>query len=179
MTALGKPLHAAATPTILPVRMIQRAIAALDRIPYWPIALSARVFPAAVFWQSGQTKVTGFSLKPSAIVLFEDEYRLPLIDPGVAATAAALAEHLLPVLLVIGLASRLSAAALLLMTAVIEVFVYPDAWPIHGVWATCFLLVIARGPGLLSLDHLIARRYSWRRVRRSAVVAEKSDMTLP
>ncbi len=69
------------------------------------------------------------------------------------------AEHLFPVLLVIGLASRFSATALLLMTAVIEVFVYPDAWPIHGVWATCFLIVIARGPGLLSLDHLIARRY--------------------
>lgn len=159
MTALDKPLHAAATPTILPVRIIQRAIAALDRIPYWPIALAARVFPAAVFWQSGQTKVAGFSLKPSAITLFEDEYRLLLIDPAIAATAAAVAEHLFPVLLVIGLASRLSATALLLMTAAIEIFVYPDAWPTHGVWATCFLIVIARGPGLISLDHLIARKY--------------------
>jgi putative oxidoreductase len=159
MTALDKPLDAPATPSVLPVRIIQRTIAALDRIPYWPIALAARVFPAAVFWQSGQTKITGFSLKPSAIVLFEDEYRLPLIDPEIAATAAAVAEHVFPVLLVIGLASRFSAMALLLMTAVIEVFVYPDAWPTHGVWATCFLIVIARGPGLLSLDHLIARRY--------------------
>ncbi|MES2196189.1 MAG: DoxX family protein [Pseudomonadota bacterium] len=159
MTALGKPLHVAATPTFLPVRIIQRAMAALDRIPYWPIALAARIFPAAVFWQSGQTKVAGFSLKPSAIALFENEYRLPLVDPEIAATATAVAEHLFPVLLVIGLASRFSAMALLLMTAVIEVFVYPDAWPIHGVWATCFLIVIARGPGLLSLDHLIARRY--------------------
>ena len=159
MTALGKPLHTAATPTISPVRIIQRTMAALDRIPYWPIALAARVFPAAVFWQSGQTKVSGFSLKPSAIALFEDEYRLPLLDPEIAAHAAAIAEHLFPVLLVIGLASRFSAMALLLMTAVIEVFVYPDAWPTHGVWATCFLVVIARGPGLLSLDHLIARRY--------------------
>jgi len=158
MTDLGKPLHAAATPTILPMRIIQRTIAGLDRIPYWPIALSARIFPAMMFWQSGQTKVAGFRLKPSAIALFEDEYRLPLIDPGIAASAAAFAEHLFPVLLVFGLASRISAMALLFMTAVIEVFVYPDAWPIHGVWATCFLIVIARGPGLLSLDHLIARR---------------------
>ena len=62
MTAIGKPLHAAATPTILPVRIIQRAIAALDRIPYWLIALCARIFPAAVFWQSGQTKVAGWQL---------------------------------------------------------------------------------------------------------------------
>ena len=159
MTALGKPLHTAATPTISPARIIQRTMAALDRIPYWPIALAARIFPAMVFWQSGQTKVSGFSLKPSAIALFEDEYRLPLLDPEIAAHAAAIAEHLFPVLLVIGLASRFSAMALLLMTAVIEVFVYPDAWPTHGVWATCFLVVIARGPGLLSLDHLIARRY--------------------
>lgn len=158
MTALDKPLQAAA-PTILPVRIVQRTIAALERIPYWPIALAARIFPAAVFWQSGQTKVAGFSLKPSAIALFEDEYRLPLLDPEIAATAAAIAEHLFPVLLVIGLASRFSAIALLLMTAVIEVFVYPDAWPTHGVWAACFLIVIARGPGLLSLDHLIASRY--------------------
>jgi len=159
MTVLGKPLHATAAPIILPVRIIQRIIAALDGIPYWPIAFAARIFPAMVFWQSGQTKVAGFSLKPNAIALFEDEYRLPLLDPETAAYAAAFAEHLFPVLLVIGLASRFSAAALLLMTAVIQLFVYPDAWPIHGVWATCFLIVIARGPGLLSLDHLIARRY--------------------
>ncbi|MDO9059464.1 MAG: DoxX family protein [Bradyrhizobium sp.] len=159
MNALGKPLDVAATPTFLPVRIIRRTMAALDRIPYWPIALAARIFPAMVFWQSGQTKVAGFSLKPSAIALFEDEYRLPLLDPEVAAYAAAGAEHLFPVLLVIGLASRFSAMALLLMTAVIEVFVYPDAWPTHGVWATCFLIVIARGPGLLSLDHLIDRHY--------------------
>jgi putative oxidoreductase len=63
------------------------------------------------------------------------------------------------VLLVLGLASRFSALALLVMTTAIEVFVYPGAWPTHGVWATCFLIVIARGPGLLSLDHLIARRF--------------------
>ncbi len=159
MTVLGKPLDAAATPTIMPVRIIRRAINTLDRIPYWPIALCARIFPAMVFWQSGQTKVAGFSLKPGAIALFEDEYRLPLIDPEIAACAAAVAEHLFPVLLMVGLASRFSAMALLFMTAVIEVFVYPDAWPTHGVWATCFLIVIARGPGLLSLDHVISRRY--------------------
>lgn len=159
MTTLGKTLDTAATPTMLPVRIVQRAIATLDRIPFWPIALSARIFPAMVFWQSGQTKVEGFSLKPSAMALFQEEYRLPLIDPEIAAYAATIAEHFFPILLVIGLASRFSAMALLFMTAVIEIFVYPDAWPTHGVWATCFLIVIARGPGLLSLDHLIARKF--------------------
>jgi putative oxidoreductase len=147
-----------ATAKSVALRSAERVIATLDRIPYWFIALAARVFPAAVFWQSGQTKVAGWHLKPSAVALFENEYPLPLLDPTIAAYASAIAEHVFPILLVIGLATRLSALALLFMTAVIEIFVYPGAWPTHGVWATCFLVVIARGPGSLSLDHLIARQ---------------------
>jgi putative oxidoreductase len=141
------------------VRIIQRVIAAMGCIPYWFIALAARIFPAAVFWQSGATKVAGWHLKPSAIALFQNEYQLPLIDPTIAAYMSAFSEHIFPILLVIGLATRFSALALLFMTAVIEIFVYPGAWPTHGVWATCFLVVIARGPGSLSLDHLIARKF--------------------
>src|SRR5712672_1114147 len=149
---------AASSESIL-VRIIQRGIVALGRIPDWFIALAARFFPAAVFWQSGETKVAGWHLKPSAISLFENEYQLPLIDPTIAAYVSAFSEHFFPILLVIGLATRFSALALLCMTAVIEIFVYPSAWPTHGVWATCFLVVVARGPGWLSLDHLIARKY--------------------
>jgi putative oxidoreductase len=141
------------------VRIVQAGIAGLDCIPYWFIALAARVFPAAVFWQSGETKVVGWHLKPSAISLFANEYQLPLIDPTIAAYVSAFFEHCFPILLVVGLASRFSALALLCMTAVIEIFVYPGAWPTHGVWATCFLLVIARGPGWLSLDHVIRRKF--------------------
>jgi len=140
-------------------RIIHGVIAALGRIPDWFIALAARFFPAAVFWQSGETKVAGWHLKPSAISLFENEYQLPLIDPTIAAYVSAFSEHFFPILLVIGLATRFSALALLCMTVVIEIFVYPGAWPTHGVWATCLLVVIARGPGWLSLDHLIARKY--------------------
>jgi putative oxidoreductase len=149
-----------------PGRIVERAIAMLDGIPYWFIALAARIFPAAVFWQSGETKVAGWHLKPSAIALFENEYQLPLIDPSIAAHVSAFSEHFFPILLVIGFATRLSALALLIMTAVIEIFVYPGAWPTHGVWATCFLILIARGPGSLSLDHVIARKYqkSWNAV---------------
>jgi putative oxidoreductase len=150
---------AAAHSGSVPGRIIQRAIAAMGCIPDWLIALAARVFPAAVFWQSGQTKVAGFHLKPSAIALFQNEYQLPLIDPAIAAHISAFSEHFFPILLVIGLATRFSALALLFMTAVIEIFVYPDAWPTHGVWATCFLVVISRGPGWLSLDHLIGQKY--------------------
>jgi putative oxidoreductase len=151
------PAAARSEPTA--IRIVHAGIATLDRIPYWFVAFAARVFPAAVFWQSGQTKVAGWHLKPSAIALFENEYQLPLIDPTIAAHVSAFAEHVFPILLVVGLASRFSALALLCMTAVIEIFVYPGAWPTHGVWATCFLLVIARGPGWFSLDHLVARKY--------------------
>jgi putative oxidoreductase len=151
------------TPAENPSALIgaMRTVAAvLDKIPQSLISLAARIFPAAVFWRSGQTKVEGFHVTDNAIALFRDEYALPWIDPALAANIAAFSEHFFPVLLVLGLASRLSALALLGMTAVIEIFVYPDAWPTHGVWATCFLVIIARGPGIFSLDHLLVRRWS-------------------
>ena len=137
----------------------EKAIALFERIPYALIALVARVAPAAVFWQSGQTKLDGWRVSENAIYLFREEYRLPLIDPVIAAHLAAFAEHFFPILLVLGLATRFSALALLGMTLVIEIFVYPDAWPTHGTWAACFLILIARGPGNWSIDHLIKARY--------------------
>lgn len=127
----------------------------LESIPYSFLALCARAFPAAIFWQSGRTKVEGWAVSDNALTLFREDYRLPLIDPVIAAHLAAAAEHVLPVLLVVGFASRIAAIALLGMTLVIEIFVYPDAWPTHGVWATCLLLIVARGPGALSIDHLL------------------------
>ena len=145
-----------------PAAWLKAAIGLLDRIPNDLIALIARLSMAGVFWRSGETKVSGWHVTDSAIYLFRTEYKLPLLDPWLAAHIAAFSEHLFPVLLVIGLASRLSALALLGMTLVIEIFVYPDAWPVHGTWAACFLFVIARGPGLLSLDHLIAKRFGSR-----------------
>ena len=100
------------------------------------------------------------NVNQSAVDLFRSEYKLPLIDPTLAAYMSAIAEHLFPVLLVIGLATRLSAFALLIMTLVIEIFVYPDAWPTHGTWAACFLVLMVQGPGKVSLDHWIARRFA-------------------
>jgi putative oxidoreductase len=130
----------------------------LTAIPHDVIVLIARISVSAVFWQSGQTKLDGWHVSDNAVYLFRNEYKVPLIDPWVAAHIAAFSEILFPILLVVGLASRFSALALLVMTLVIEIFVYPDAWPTHGTWATCLLLVIARGPGLFSLDHLVARK---------------------
>lgn len=144
----------------LPRRLYALGLQTLGQIPNDLIALVARVSIAAVFWQSGQTKVDGWMLSDNALYLFENEYRLPLVDPWLAAHLAAFAEHFFPILLVIGLASRLSALALLAMTLVIQTFVYPGAWPTHGTWAACLLFIAARGPGLLSLDAWIARRFS-------------------
>ncbi|MBB6309719.1 DoxX family protein [Xanthobacter tagetidis] len=137
---------------------LRRLVLLGEHIPYAVLGLAARVFPAAVFWQSGQTKLdANWRVSENAVYLFQEEYRLPLIDPAIGAHLAAAAEHVFPALLVLGLASRLSALALLGMTAVIQLFVYPDAWPTHGTWAALFLLVVARGPGAISLDHLIGR----------------------
>ena len=136
--------------------LIRRFNARADRLPYDLVGLAARVFPAAVFWLSGRTKVEGlFTLSDSTFFLFEQEYALPLIPPQIAARLATTAEHLFPVLLVLGLLTRLSALALLGMTVVIQLFVYPSAWPTPGIWAACFLILLARGPGRWSLDHLL------------------------
>ena len=117
------------------------------------IALAARLGIAAVFWQSGRTKVDGWlTVNDSAIELFRTEYQLPLLPPELAAHLAAYAEHLFPLLLVLGLCTRLSALALLGMTLVIQVFVYPQAWPTHLVWATVLLYLAGRGADGLSLD---------------------------
>ncbi|HEY0412636.1 MAG TPA: DoxX family protein [Allosphingosinicella sp.] len=120
------------------------------------ILLVQRVGIGAVFFQSGRTKVEGwFSFPQTTFDLFETEYRLPLLDPHMAAYAAATAEHVFPILLVLGLFTRGAALALLGMTAVIEIFVYPDAWPTHLSWAAVFLPLIAFGGGRLSLDRLL------------------------
>jgi putative oxidoreductase len=137
--------------------LVRWSIDLMSRVPYWLVALITRISIAGVFWQSGRTKVDGWRLSDLAIELFRSEYRLPVIDPVIAAYLAAFAEHLFPVMLVIGIATRFAAIALLIMTLIIQIFVYPEAWPTHGTWAACFLILITRGPGVVSLDHLIAR----------------------
>ena len=136
---------------------------AADALERW-LALDLVLFVsrlgiAAVFFASGRTKVDGIlHVTDGAVVLFRDEYRLPLLDPSLAAHLAAYAEHLLPLLLVLGLATRASALALLAMTLVIQVFVYPDAWPTHLSWAAPLLLLAARGAGAGSLDRWLGIR---------------------
>lgn len=119
------------------------------------LALASRISIAAIFFLSGRTKVDGFlHITDGAYELFRSEYKLPLVAPEVAAHLATYAEHLFPVLLVLGLLTRLSALALLGMTVTIQVFVYPDAWPTHLSWAALLLYLIGRGAGALSFDKL-------------------------
>ncbi len=160
------------TPIASACRRLGSVSALCARIPESLIALVARFSLAATFWLSGQTKVQGFAvnfvsgeftfgwprLSDSAVDLFRDEYRLPLLAPEFAAPLAAIAEHLFPLLLLLGLATRFSALALLAMTAVIQIFVYPGAYALHGTWAAALLFLVARGGGALSLDALLVRR---------------------
>ena len=123
------------------------------------LVLVARIALAAIFLQSGRTKVEGWiGVTTSAVELFRTEYRLPIVPPEVAAHLAAWSEHLFPALLVAGLFTRVSALALLAMTLVIQVFVYPDAWPTHLTWATAALYLAGRGGGLLALDRIAGIR---------------------
>jgi putative oxidoreductase len=122
------------------------------------LLLVARLGVAGVFFLSGRTKVDGiFHITDSTYELFRTDYALPLLPPHIAAVAATTSEHLFSILLVLGLFTRFSAAAFLVMTATIEIFVYPDAWPTHLSWAAILLPLIARGGGSWSLDALVRR----------------------
>jgi putative oxidoreductase len=132
------------------------ADAAARLLPPSLLLLVQRLGIAAVFFMSGRTKVDGwFTINDSAFELFMTDYKLPFIPPVPAAYAATVSEHLFPILLVLGLFTRISAGALLVMTSVIEIFVYPDAWPTHLSWAGLLLPLIALGGGKLSLDRAL------------------------
>ena len=156
LAELRRGLDAAAS---LP-RLVRGAIRVFERIPHTLIALAARLSVASVFWASARTKVeegTLFTLSDGAVYLFREEYRLPLLPPGLAAHLALVNEHVMPILLVIGLGTRFAAAVLLGMTLVIQLFVYPDAYGVHGPWAVCLMYLMKYGAGALSLDHLVGR----------------------
>jgi len=144
----------------------------LEKIPSSFIALIGRFSIAAVFWQSGQTKIEGFTLNlvkgdfslgwprlaDSTLFLFKEEYQLPLIAPEIAAVMATTAEHLFPVLLLLGFATRISALSLLIMTGVIQLLVYPGAYATHGVWASVLLYLLVYGAGKFSVDWLFIKK---------------------
>ena len=138
-------------------RIIAAAIDRFEAIPTELIALIARISIGTVFLRSGLLKVEGWS-DGTTLALFTDEYKLPLLPPDIAAVMATAAELTLPMLLFAGLATRFAALALLAMTLVIEIFVYPNAFDTHGVWAVCLLFLMKYGAGRVSLDRLLESR---------------------
>lgn len=144
------------------VAFYDRGVAlAAGRIPEAAALLLLRIALAGVFWRSGQTKVVEggvLQIDPAQYDLFASEFSGLPLDPAIAVPLTTYAEHLFPILLLFGFAARLSAGALLVMTLVIQIFVFPDAWwPVHSLWAAMAAILIVRGGGLFSLDAIIAK----------------------
>jgi putative oxidoreductase len=137
---------------------LNRVHADLERVPYAVLAIPLRLAVATVFWHSAMDKLANWE---AAVALFTDEYRLPLLPPEVAAYMAVSIELVTPVLMVLGLFTRAAALVLLGMTAVIEIFVYPQAWPTHLQWAAMLLVLLGRGAGAVSVDSIL-----WTRIGR-------------
>jgi len=133
------------------------AIEALDRVPLSLPQLLARLALAGVFFRSGMTKIANWDL---TIQLFQDEYRVPILPPDLAALMATSVELAVPVFLTVGFLTRLACLPILGMTAVIQIFVYPASWPDHLTWTALSIFLLIRGGGAVSLDHFIFR--SWR-----------------
>ena len=135
--------------------LIGRVLQWLDAVPYTLLAIPLRLAVATVFWNSAMTKLANWD---TAVALFVDEYEVPLIPPEILAYITVSIELTTPVLLVLGLLTRPVALVLLGMTAVIEIFVYPLAWPTHIQWAAMLLVLLCRGPGKLAIDEWLRRR---------------------
>jgi putative oxidoreductase len=138
------------------MRFALRVRDGLNRLPLSFAQLLMRISVGSVFFTAGLLKYHSWGM---TLMLFRDEYKVPVLPPDLAARMAMMQELTLPLLLFIGLGTRIATLPLLGMIAVIQAFVYPDAWVEHLVWASILLFLLTRGPGVVSLDHLIARRF--------------------
>jgi putative oxidoreductase len=129
----------------------------LERFPLSVLQLGLRIGIGAVFFKSGLLKINSWEF---AVKLFQDEYKVPLLDPVLAAQVTAFVELTVPVFLFLGLATRLATLPLLGMAFVIQTFVYPQAWTEHLLWSSVLTFLLTRGPGALSVDHLIERQFA-------------------
>lgn len=132
---------------------LDRLRRAASRFPLSLIEFGMRFAVGATFFRSGLLKLQSFD---TAIALFRDEYRLPLLPPELAAYLGTAVEMSAPVLLVLGIFARLGAATLLAMTLTIQFLVYPENWPEHLMWGSILAYVLSRGAGALSMDRVIA-----------------------
>jgi putative oxidoreductase len=142
--------HAAASP----FGLVERGLSALNRIPFSAIVLVARIATFSVFLRSGLVKLDDWN---ATLMLFREEYKVPILPPDLAATMAASMELGASSLVLIGLFTRPAALGLLGMVSVIQIFVYPDAWPDHIQWLGFMIFIVCRGPGAISVDALIKR----------------------
>jgi putative oxidoreductase len=136
---------------------------ALGRFPLSVIQLAGRIGVGATFFKAGLLKYGSWEF---TVKLFQDEYQVPLLDPVVAARIAMVQELTIPILLFLGLATRVATLPLLGMIAVIQTFVYPNAYNEHLVWGSILVLLLTRGPGVFSLDYLIERHFQRQPSRR-------------
>jgi putative oxidoreductase len=143
------------------MKTLDKLIAWLEAVPYSVLAVPLRLGVAVIFWNSAQVKLINWQ---RTVELFAEEYRVPLLPPELAASMALAIEIACPILLVLGLMTRFAVLVLLAMTAVIQIFVYPEAWPTHLQWTAMMLMLLCRGAGAFSLDHLI-----WRGLRARAM----------
>jgi putative oxidoreductase len=141
-----------------PVAKLHKAYELLERLPLSLLQLAARVCMATIFWRAGQSKLANWDL---TLQLFASEYKVPVLPPELAAPLAASVELTTPVLLILGLATRFACLPMIGMTLVIQTFVYPQSWVEHLTWMTFLLLLLSRGPGVVSADHLIARLFHY------------------
>jgi putative oxidoreductase len=146
MTAIHAPTS--------PLGLVERALSALNRIPFSAVILVARIATFSVFLRSGLVKLDDWN---ATLMLFRDEYKVPILPPDVAATMAASMELGASSLVLIGLFTRPAALGLLGMVSVIQIFVYPEAWPDHIQWLGFVIFIVCRGPGAISVDALIKR----------------------
>jgi putative oxidoreductase len=137
------------------IATVNSARGLLERFPTSLLALAFRLAVATVFWRSGLTKIASWD---AIVALFDMEYMLPILPPAVGAYLATTVELGCSALLTLGLATRFAAAALLGMTLVIQLFVYPENWPDHLLWGSILAYLVTRGAGAISLDHVICRR---------------------
>jgi len=136
----------------------------LERIPVGLVQLAMRVAVGAMFFNAGLLKYRSWEL---TLLLFRDEYKVPLLDPALSARMATFNELTFSTLLILGLGTRAATLPLLGMITVIQAFVYPDAWNEHLLWASILVFLLTRGAGALSIDHFVARRFGVARLPHS------------
>jgi putative oxidoreductase len=147
------------------MKLLFRVRGWLEAVPYSVLAIPLRLGVAWIFWSSAQVKLINWQ---RTVELFAEEYRVPLLPPELAASMALSIELAAPALLLLGLFTRFAVLVLLGMTAVIEIFVYPEAWPTHLQWTAMMLVLLCRGAGTLSADHFLWQRFAPRRLSKPA-----------